>query len=216
MNELDILKKHWKEAKNKMPHYSYTELYKMLHKKSSSIVKWILIISLIEFLIWGLLYFVIPEGSRDIFDKMNLENVMLASTILSLCIFVLFIYLFYSNYTKIKVTDSVKQLMRSILRTRRTVYLFIIWNIANTLVGFVIVFFFLRSNKEKLIEYIAEQNPAITIENSEYTIRFFFFGYVFSAVVMIGLMFLLYRIVYVRLLKRLKNNYKQLQEIEND
>lgn len=216
MNELDLLKKHWKETGIKMPKYSYTDLYKMLHEKSSSIVKWILIISLIEFLLWGILYFVIPEGSKEIFEEMQLDNIMLGSTILSLFVYILFIVLFYNNYKKIKVTDSIKLLMSSILRTRRTVYFFIIWNIVNTLIGFVFVFFFFRTNKEKLLNYIVAQNPGIGLEYSELAIKYFFFGYAFTAVFMVGLMLVLYRVVYVRLLKRLKNNYKQLKDIDNE
>lgn len=215
MNELDILKKHWQSAEKNLPKFSYDELYQMLHKKSSSTVKWILIISLIEFAIWGMLYFVIPEGSQNLYDKVGLDSIMLVSTIISLAVFVLFIFLFYHNYSKIRVTDSVKQLMNSILRTRRTVYFFIIWNIVSTLIAFGFVFFYFRENRARLIEYILEQNPSISIENSQITMNAFLIGYAFTAFVIIGIMLLLYRIIYVRLLKRLKHNYKQLQNIEN-
>lgn len=216
MNELDILKKHWQTAEKNLPKFSYNELYQMLHKKSSSTVKWILIISIIEFAIWGLLYFVIPEGSQNLYDKVGLNSLMLISTVISLAVFVLFIFLFYHNYSKIKVTDSVKQLMNSILRTRRTVYFFIIWNIASTLIAFVYVSFYLNQNKAKLTEYIIEQNPEFSMEHSESFINVFFIGYALAAFTIIGIMLLLYRIVYVRLLKRLNHNYKQLQSIESD
>ena len=48
MKELDLLKKDWKKNSDSFEQISEKEIYKMIHKKSSSIVKWILIIS-----IWG-------------------------------------------------------------------------------------------------------------------------------------------------------------------
>jgi hypothetical protein len=49
MDELEILKKDWKKSENTFDQVSETEIYGMLHKRSSSLVKWILIISIIEF-----------------------------------------------------------------------------------------------------------------------------------------------------------------------
>ncbi len=52
MDELDLLKKDWNKGDSKYPKLSYNEIYKMILKKSSSIVKWIFIISLLEFGFW--------------------------------------------------------------------------------------------------------------------------------------------------------------------
>ena len=213
MNELDLLKKHWQKADKSLPKYSYEELYQMLHKKSSSIVKWILYISIIEFAIWGALYFIVPEGSDNFNKDMGLTSAMLIGTIFSFVIFGLFIFLFYYNYSRIKITDSIKELMRRILRTRRTVYFFIVWNIASAIIALVLVSIHYSRNRERLIEFILEQNPSVNVENTGAIFTGFFIGFTFTAIVIIGIMLLLYRIVYVRLLKQLKANYKQLQEI---
>ena len=45
MDELDLLKRDWKRQEASLPKISYDDIYKMIHKKSSSIVKWILIIA---------------------------------------------------------------------------------------------------------------------------------------------------------------------------
>ena len=50
MKELDLLKKDWQKD-TAFEQVSEVEIYKMLHKKSSSIVKWILIVSLLEFVV---------------------------------------------------------------------------------------------------------------------------------------------------------------------
>lgn len=49
MDELELLKKDWQKRERMHPKLSYDEIYSMLWKKSSSIVKWIFIISVIEF-----------------------------------------------------------------------------------------------------------------------------------------------------------------------
>lgn len=216
MNELDLLKKHWQSTEKNLPRYSYDELYKMLLKKSSSIVKWILVISLIEFMIWGLLYLIIPENSHELNESMGLRYPMLISAVLTLTVFIIFISLFYYNYSKICSTDSVKQLMERILRTRKTVYFFIIWNIASTAVAFILISLYYNRNQQKLVDFIISQNPEVSLENSQLIFTSFFIVFIFSAAFIIGLMFLIYRIVYIRLLKRLNQNYKQLKEIENN
>ena len=55
MDELELLKKDWKKDHTDFPKLSYNEIYKMILKKSSSIVKWIFIISLLEFAFWSLI-----------------------------------------------------------------------------------------------------------------------------------------------------------------
>jgi hypothetical protein len=53
MKELDLLKD-WQKNKDSFEQVSEIEIYRMIHKKSSSIVKWILIISIMEVLLWTL------------------------------------------------------------------------------------------------------------------------------------------------------------------
>ena len=44
MDELELLKKDWQKENMTFPKLSYNDIYKMIIKKSSSIVKWIFII----------------------------------------------------------------------------------------------------------------------------------------------------------------------------
>ena len=50
MDELELLKKDWKKAETEFKHLSDTEIYPMLHKKSSSIIKTLFYIDLIHYL----------------------------------------------------------------------------------------------------------------------------------------------------------------------
>ena len=61
MKELERLKKDWK-TNNNFPELSKEEIYTFLYKKSSSIVKWIFIISLLEFGFWSLIGLITKNG----------------------------------------------------------------------------------------------------------------------------------------------------------
>ena len=52
MNELDLLKKDWNKQTKPFPQLQESDIAAMIHKRSSSIVKWILIISILEVTLW--------------------------------------------------------------------------------------------------------------------------------------------------------------------
>ena len=64
MDELELLKKDWQKEDSKYPKLSYDEIYRMILSKSSSIVKWIFIISLLEFAFWTLISFGLKDSER--------------------------------------------------------------------------------------------------------------------------------------------------------
>jgi len=51
MDQLEELKGIWKNQSESTIKFTESDIYKMVHKKSSSIVKWILVISLLELLL---------------------------------------------------------------------------------------------------------------------------------------------------------------------
>ena len=69
MKELDLLKKDWKKNSDSFQQISEKEIYKMIHKQSSSTVKWILVISILEFTLWSLSNLFI--NTDDLLRKMN-------------------------------------------------------------------------------------------------------------------------------------------------
>lgn len=56
MDELEFLKKDWQRKGEALPRLTFDEIYKMIWKKSSSIVKWIFYISILEFIFWTIGY----------------------------------------------------------------------------------------------------------------------------------------------------------------
>src|SRR5688572_7930199 len=130
MDELELLKKDWQKDENKFTKVSYNDIYGMILKKSSSVVKWIFIISLLEFIFWGLIAFVFKD-SKNIkdFDKLHADYIIIPLTVIGYMVLAYFFYLFFRNYKRISVTDNAKLLMENILKTRRTVKNYVAFNL---------------------------------------------------------------------------------------
>ena len=96
MDELDILKKDWKKNENSYTQITEKEIYGMLHKKSSSIVKWILVISILEIAFWSVLgFFTTDENYLKTLELYHLRDVMPIITTVNYAVILFFIYLFY-------------------------------------------------------------------------------------------------------------------------
>jgi hypothetical protein len=209
MKELDLLKKDWQKNDNSFEQVSEIEIYKMIHKKSSSIVKWILIISILEVLLWTSISVIF--NSDDYLKKIKHDELIQyfeVLTIFNYGVILVFIYLFYKNYILISTTVSTKQLMKDILKTRKTVQYYVWYNLGmivfSLIIGFVIAFSY-NPDVAILREKIANDGKimAITIGILILTIAVFF-----------GIFWLFYRLLYGILLKRLYANYNELKKID--
>jgi len=115
MEELDLLKKAWKKDIYSFEQVSELEIYKMIHKKSSSIVKWILIISIIEVVFWSSFSFIFKTD--DYIKQLHAEVTIIyfkIFNVLNFAVIIWFIYSFYKNYIKISTITTTKQLMQDI------------------------------------------------------------------------------------------------------
>ena len=204
MEELDLLKKDWNKI-NVFEQISEAEIYKMLLKKSSSTVRWILIISIVELLLWSgssLLF-----QADDAFKKFNIANLdvyIISSNIVHYSIVIVFITLFYVNYRKISVITSTKDLMKSILKTRKTVQYYIWYNLVVIALSFVLG-----------IVLVFTLDPTISRLSENSNFKYIFIAvFMIIAAVIIGLFWILYKAVYGRLLKKLYVNYQELKKID--
>ncbi len=213
MDELEILKRDWKNKEHSFKRISEKEIYAMLHKRSSSIVKWILVISIAEVLFWTTIS--ILTADDDYFKTLktyHLNTILPIISAVNYAVLIGFIYLFYKNYRMINAIDTVKQLMISILKTRKTVQYYVWYNLAMVFFSFILVFSFQFMYDPKINELLDSfsQNGG----NSK-TFYFFIFAiYFVVAIVFVGLIWLFYRLLYGILLKRLYNNYKELKKID--
>lgn len=211
MEELDLLKKAWQKDTHSFEQVSEMEIYKMLHKKSSSIVKWILIISILEVLLWTSIS--VFFNMDDYLKKFHSEDMIMYFKVLNYfnyAVIVGFIYLFYKNYVKISTTDSTKNLMKDILRTRKTVQYYVWYNLGMITVsmffGFAMAFLY-NPDMSILKDRIAHESGHRTL--------FITCGVLLlTTVVFVGLFWLFYRLLYGILLRKLNNNYKELKKID--
>ncbi|MBE8714059.1 hypothetical protein [Sphingobacterium hungaricum] len=204
MDELDLLKKHWQKNSD-FPKVNSEEIKKMSHKSSSSIVKWIFIISLIE-LAFGLSLNLLPSPEKE-YSNFFL-NFELASLLVFYPVVIFFIYQFFKSYLAIKNTDSTKVLLENIIRTRKNVEAYIKFNIYY----FAVVFFI-----------VSVEEISMDIQKAKEVTSFLVFKEVcmFIAFAIIAVLFIMfakyiYRLIYVRLLKKLNVNYDELKKLDSE
>ena len=200
MKELDLLKKDLQKSDNSFEQVSEIEIYKMIHKKSSSIVKWIFIISIIEFVVLNSLSFLLPDDKMS--KSQTIEIFITILDYLSYGVALFFMYLFYKNYRSISVTSNTKKLMECILNTRKTVRYYIGYNLF--LVFFVSVVLFI--NEIQIKSTTGSDNGA----------RIFFtcILMLIFIIVLLGIVWLFYQLIYGILLKKLNRKYTELKKID--
>ncbi len=198
MKELDLLKKDWQKDTNFFEQLSESAIYKMIQKKSSSLVKWILIISIIEFVVLNGISFFINDENIDAFlikhpylDLINYVNYIVVIS---------FIVVFYKKYRAISVLDSSKNLIEQIKATRQVVNYYILWNVI--IGGFFGVF-----------GAIDGFNKSFTKDHAVNTNIKYILIIIFVLLIM-GVIWGFYKLLYGGLLNKLNKNYKELMKID--
>ncbi len=212
MDELELLKQDWQKKEGHLPKLSYDQIYKMIWKKSSSMVKWIFYISIIEFVFWAAINIIFsdPESMQEL-KAMHIYNTMMVLNFVNYAIILYFIFKFYMNYRKISVTDSSRKLMKTILDVKRTVTQYVWFNlIIFTITMIISIYGVLIYGPE------GKEITASAIEQGNETTFWFMVilvSIVFTAVLLV-LIWFFYKLLYGILLKRLKENYNELRKLE--
>ena len=204
MDELEILKKDWKKNENAFDQVTEKEIYGMLHKRSSSIVKWILIISILEFLFLRLLdlsIFLDDEYSNRMKEH-HIYDFEKFVTIFNFVVLLVLIYYFYRNLKAINSSSSVKKLMQDIINTRKIVKYYVWYNLVLVGITSAIVIY---------SQFMYDKN--INHFYDKYQL-FFILGGFFFVIIILLLFWLFYRLLYGILLRRLQKNYNELQKID--
>jgi len=183
--------------------FSALEIYKMAHSKSSSIVKWIFIIGILEFVILNSLYFFMDmEEAYKQYKKMGLEDFVFYSQIVAYAILFYFLAQFYLNYRQISTTDSTKQLMKKILKTRKTVRNYVFFNLSY--LGLTMIVVTIASIKIN-IDHLNNKQILLVV-----------FLMLIATIIILGLFWLFYQLLYGILLKKLNRNFKELAKLESE
>lgn len=212
MDELELLKKDWQRKEAQLPKLSYGEIYKMIWKKSSSIVKWIFYISIIEFVFWAAVNLIsYDKESLEMEKEWHVFEATTTLTIINYLVLIFFIFKFYQNYRQISYTDSSSKLMQAILKVKRTVTQYVWFNIA-IFVTYLVIGVYGNLNYGPYSEKIFE---AAANAGNEIVFWVMVVGLFIAAVMaVLVLIWLFYRLLYGILLKRLRKNYRELQKLE--
>lgn len=209
--ELDLLKKAWKKDPHVYEQVTENQIYKMIHKRSSSIVKWILMISIAEFLLWSAIgLFFVDENYLKTLEMYHIDTLFKVISVLNYAVVIFFIFMFYKNFKTISTTDTVKKLMNSIIKTRKTVQYYIWYNLGMFAFIFIIVVIsqiIYDPNINSLIDSTKDVNPQVfwIIIGLTYFVLF---------ALTFGLFWLFYRLIYGFLMKRLHKNFEELKKID--
>lgn len=209
--ELDSLKKAWENQPNTETKLSALEIYKMAQSKSTSIVKWILIVGILEFSFWISLNFLIPSSYLEIYRKLNLLQFIYIVNYLHYAVVVLFLILFYRNFKAVDVVDNTKTLIKKILRVRRTVKFYVMYNIISFAVLTIIFNYIIFINPENMISVYELEGKDINIDEM---FNVLLISQIVVFVILILLLLLFYFLLYGILLKKLTRNYKALIKLD--
>lgn len=213
-DELELLKKDWQKKELNIPQLSYADIHKMIWKQSTSVVKWILIISILEFVLPQLLY-LLPGMSEtmSVYETMGIAQFFYGITIFYYGVVVYFIYQFYLRFREISVLDNSKNLMRKIIKTRKTVKHYVIFSLAIAVLSFItmILGIYLHHDIINAFPEMSDRLKGISPEKFKMSLMITIgvFGLIF-----LTLLGLFYFLVYGLLLRKLKKNYSELRQLQ--
>ena len=212
LDELELLKKAWQTREADLPKLSYEQIYPMMKKKSSSIVKWIFYISIIEFVFWAGINIIFsgPETMQELKD-MHIYKVVMLLNVFNYAIILYFIYKFYTNYRKISFTDSSRVMMRTILKVKRTVtqyvwFNLIIFTVSAIIYGYGVLLY--TPEGQEIVQAAAQDG-----DSTEFWALIIITSIALTAVGLF-IIWLFYKLLYGILLKKLRKNYNELKRLE--
>lgn len=216
MDELELLKKDWETSSKNYPEFDKEELYTLIYKRSSSIVKWIFIISLLEFAFWTLISFSF-KGSKDLekMESYDVNYILYPLMFIGYAVLIYFFYVFYKNYKSITATENTKMLMERILKTRKTVKHYVVFNLVFMCISIIVGVYIEMTNNPDV------QNMLTRIQSEgEGNVTVFYLIVVGVSIIAMAIVTAIllgfYYLIYGLLLKRLKSNYKDLKELETE
>ena len=204
MDELELLKKDWKENKSDdFKNYTEKELFAMTKKRSVSIAKWVFIIALLELGFWFLIVYLMPSSSEDKYQDIPFVDVVFnVMDIISILLPFVFIgSLLYLNF-KIRTEENPKKLMEKILLMKKCIQWYI-----RIFLGEVALFFIISMALSFYTNYyILEGEELVALFVSVMLIVFIF--------ILVLFLRFIYHLVYGKLLHKLKQNYEELSRME--
>ncbi len=212
MDALDQFKEKWKNQSDSFVHLDKAQLTNILKRKSTNLVKWIFVFGLIEFALWAFLSWAFHDKSGGgISESKVFVNFFNGLEILSYAILIYFLFRFYSNYKRISLVEDTKQLMAKIMKTRKTVKLYVAINIILLIAGTIATLIMMMNFDAELMATV--NDIQIKQQDKYFFARLVLVTFAILTLFTLGLL-LIYWLTYGTLLRRLKANYKLLEDSE--
>jgi hypothetical protein len=211
MDLLDNYKKAWGNQPEEIQKLSAVEIYKMAHSKSSSIVKWIFIVGILELAFWLIINLFVPDSIYQVYEDLNLEKHLKVFMVFHYLVIVVFLYFFYVGHKKISIVSSTKNLITRILNIRKTVKFYVFYNLAVVFLTSLALNIVLVSDADKLMKIMNPNNIPVDINQ---LIIITIISQLIAILIFMVLLWLFYKLIYGILLKKLNRNYKELARLE--
>lgn len=208
MEELELLKSHW----NKQDHFpkkTKTELQNIIKKSSSNTLKWMIAANIFELLLLILLGIIFGSSTNHTMEILKNESVQLFFKILDYIIIavpIIFSIIYINMIRKIHVTDSISDLLNNILNARKflNIYIYINLFIFIGLITFSVIYSY-----DEAIKF--EHNEVHNLSDGT-ILAIKIFSVILTFIIFSGAVWLFYKLLYGKLLKRLKRNITDLNK----
>ena len=212
--DLENYKKAWENQTEENQKVTKEEVYKMTKSKSSSIVKWIFIVGIIEFAFWLTLNAVFSnyEGLK-VYEELNMMQYLNFLYYINFAVVVIFLYYFYKNYSSISTIDNTKSLMNKIIKTRKTVKYYVNFNVLATLFAVFLFNILIISTPNGIETMLAADN--VKLDDTKNLMAIYIISQAIAVAIMILFLIGFYYLLYGIMLKKLKRNYKELAKLED-
>jgi hypothetical protein len=151
------------------------------------------------------------EKNVELIKHLGVYGYYMATTVILYVVIFYFIFKFYTMYRKISVDDNTKKLISTILKTRKVVKQYIAFNLSFFAVFFIVFGGYLFY--ETYLEGISK-NGAIHPEMPLNIAIISFIVLILATAIFTFAFWLLYKLIYGILLKRLQNNFEELKKID--
>ena len=210
MNKLDALKQEWKNQRFDLQ-LSKEELYALTQKKSISSIKWIFIFSCVEFFAYLLFPFLIPDyfEAFDYYRSIHLYEFSIIISILGYVFLSYFMIQFYLNYNKIKASDSISILIETIIKSRKSVNKYILYNLGVFIVFLGVVLINAFRYDENYIHLLNQETEG------EGSIIQMVVIIIIIMILVLAVLIGFYYLIYGRYFFKLKRHIQELNQIED-
>lgn len=207
--DLEKYKKAWDNQNKEINKISKEDIYLITKKNSSSIVKWIFIIGVLEFLFWLIISLLLnTDYYKKILTELKLTLFVDIYSFLHYFIIIILLFFFFKNYKSISVSnDNTKTLLKKIINVRKTVKFYVYYNIIEYAISSIIMYVLIFRDIEKFKHVFHYKNPSLS--NTSIVLISIILQIIIICVISLSL-WLFYKLVYGKLLKKLNSNYKEL------